>query len=195
MNNGHRKRVKHFHLPGHCHELTFSCYQRRPLLANDVLRGLLSRSIEVATERHGFRLCGFVYMPEHVHLLVWPESSSSTVNGLLKAIKQPFSHRAKRLFIAADQQLLAELTIQERPGKIVFRFWQEGGGYDRNLTSSKSVRASLDYLHLNPVRRGFVETAAAWKWSSARFFQDGSAIDLDLPKLFALPPQFWDMPA
>jgi hypothetical protein len=32
-------------------------------------------------------------------------------------------------------------------------------------------------------------------WSSARFFQDGSAIDLDLPKVFALPPQFWDMPA
>ena len=25
MGNGHRKRVKHFDEPGHCHELTFSC--------------------------------------------------------------------------------------------------------------------------------------------------------------------------
>ena len=31
----HRKRVRHYNEPGHCHELTFSCYRRMPLLTND----------------------------------------------------------------------------------------------------------------------------------------------------------------
>ena len=38
---GHRKRVRHFHEAGHCHELTFSCYRRMPLLTNNVWRGLV----------------------------------------------------------------------------------------------------------------------------------------------------------
>ena len=30
----HRKTVRHFHKPGHLHELTFSCYRRMPLIGN-----------------------------------------------------------------------------------------------------------------------------------------------------------------
>jgi putative transposase len=51
--------------------------------------------------------------------------------------------------------------------QIHYRFWQRGGGYDRNLTEPKTVWAEIDYIHANPVRRGFCQTAAAWPWSSA----------------------------
>jgi hypothetical protein len=68
----HRKRVKHYDEPGHLHELTFSCFQRRPLLTNHQWRCMLSECIERATERHGYTLHAFVFMPEHVHLLVLP---------------------------------------------------------------------------------------------------------------------------
>ena len=74
--HGHRKSVKHFDLPGHAHELTFSCHERLPLLDSDRYKVLLSVVIDRAIERHGFRLAGFVYMPEHVHLLVWPADSA-----------------------------------------------------------------------------------------------------------------------
>ncbi len=33
--SGHPKTVKRFHEPGDCHELTFSCDRRIPLLTND----------------------------------------------------------------------------------------------------------------------------------------------------------------
>jgi hypothetical protein len=68
----HRKRVRHYHDPGHCHELTFSCYHRWPLLTNNLWRSLLSEAIDRATRRHDDHLAAFVYMPEHVHLLVFP---------------------------------------------------------------------------------------------------------------------------
>lgn len=68
----HRKLVKHYHEPGDLHELTFSCYQRMPLLTNDIWREGLARYIDSAGEKTGISLAAFVFMPEHVHLLVVP---------------------------------------------------------------------------------------------------------------------------
>jgi putative transposase len=68
----YRKKVKHYHDPGDFHELTFSCYHRMQLLTNDRWREHLARSIDDAITVEEFRLVAFVFMPEHVHLLVFP---------------------------------------------------------------------------------------------------------------------------
>jgi hypothetical protein len=59
---------------------------------------------------------------------------------------------------------------EERPGKTCFRFWQEGPGYDRNLTTSTAIEAAIEYIHMNPVRRGMVNRAVDWRWSSASWY-------------------------
>ena len=187
------KRVRHVHEPGDFHELTFSCYRGMALLANDARRRLLSEAIQRAMSRWQFRLVGFVFMPEHVHLLVLPGLHEPRIDGLLKAIKRPFAFRVKQLLEAARSSLLEELTIRERPGVNVFRFWQEGGGYDRNLRTPKTVLASLDYMHNNPVARGLCSRVVEWKWSSARFYvSDGQVVDEDLPTIHRIPAEFFD---
>ena len=189
----HRKRIRHFNEPGDCHELTFSCYRRMPLLTNDDWREKLSRSIDRATRRHAFRLVAFVYMPEHVHLLVYPNGPASEVERLLYAVKRPYSYRIKRLLIQASSPLVERLTVEERPGKMVFRSWQEGPGYDRNLTSPEAVNGPMEYIHLNPVRRGLVSDGLEWRWSSCRFYAtDGQHRDPALPRVQGLPAEFWD---
>lgn len=191
--SSHRKRVRHFNEPGECHELTFSCYRRMALLTNDDWREKLSRSIDRAMAGHAFRLVAFVYMPEHVHLLVYPVDPRSRVEELLYAIKRPYSYRIKQLLIGAGSRLLRELTVRERPGKMVFRYWQEGPGYDRNLTSPEAVTSSIEYMHLNPVRRKLVADPLGWRWSSCRFYaSDGPDRDPALPRVLGLPTEFWD---
>jgi putative transposase len=177
-----RKQVRHFDDRGHCHELTFSCYQRRPLLDDDRRRVLFSAAIDAAVPRLGFTLVAFVYMPEHVHLLVWAKEPTARVSELLFAIKRPVSYRIKEFLRASADPLLEELTVRERPGKMTFRFWQEGGGYDRNLVVPVSINASAEYLHNNPVRRGLVVSPVDWKWSSWRHYHlPGYTPDPDLP--------------
>jgi putative transposase len=167
---GHRKRVRHYHDAGHAHELTFSCYHRWPLLTNDVWRAMLAESVDRATQGHRYRLTAFVFMPEHVHLMVYPLPQAGTIEALLKGIKRPFSYRIKQLLIRSESPLLQGLTIRQRPGVQTFRYWQEGPGYDRNFSKASTVLAAIDYLHQNPVRRGLVKRAVDWKWSSARYY-------------------------
>ena len=192
----HRKRIKHYHDPGHCHELTFSTYRQLPLLTNDSWRNLLGEAIDRAIVRHGYQLTAFVFMPEHVHLLVFPSSDASTIDLLLRAIKRPFSFRIKRLLASENSPLVHRLTVRQRPGIETFRFWQEGPGYDRNLDQPATVLAAIDYFHLNPVRRGLVERAVDWPWSSARWYQDLSGDgNIRLPTLSKLSAEFLDQPA
>jgi len=158
----HRKLVKHFDNATDIRELTFSCYERRPLLTNNDWREMLARSIDASLERHRYRLAAFVFMPEHVHLIVWPLPSASGMELVLKAIKRPFSFRVKQQLVAKQSPLLQKLTILQRPGVSTFRFWQEGPGYDRNLTLGQALLASIDYVHMNPVRRGLSKSMQNW---------------------------------
>ena len=60
------------------------------------------------------------------------------------------------------------------------RFWQPGGGYDRNITSTEALRAVIDYIHANPVRRGLVARAEDWEWSSARWYAGLRPVKLEM---------------
>src|SRR5262249_31413458 len=123
---------------------TFSCYHRQPLLTNDPWRERLARCIDEANRIHSIELVAFVFMPEHVHLLISPKHERPNIRRYPAQIKQPFSKAIKQILIDSDSPLLVQLTITERPGKTCFRFWQEGPGYDRNLNSPKAIQASLD---------------------------------------------------
>ena len=182
------KTIRHIHEPGDIHELTFSCYRQLPLLTEHEPLRLLAESVDRAVENHRWRLIAFVFMPDHVHLLVCPTEPEPDVPALLQAIKRPYSFRMKQRLLAQRSPLIEHLTVQERPGITRFRFWQEGPGYDRNLSTPSAIHASIDYLHRNPVRRGLCVQAVGWKWSSARrHISPDAPADPDLPAIHRLP--------
>jgi putative transposase len=190
---GYRKRIHHYDEPGHARELTFSCYKQMPLLVNDAWLAMLAMSVDHAIEGHKYRLAAFVFMPEHVHMIVCPEDGADGIDALLKAVKRPFSYRIKQILVESGNPLLDSLTVQQRPGVTTFRFWQEGPGYDRNLVKASTTRESINYLHNNPIRRGLVQSAVDWKWSSARYYLvDPPTQKPGGPHVHGLPAEWWD---
>ncbi len=165
-----RKRVKRFNNPGHAHLLTFSCQKRMPLLTEESRLQALARSIDSATLKYDFRLAAFVFMPEHVHLVLVPSAGEYDISKLLSAIKRPFSYRVKRELELSADPLLSALTVRERPGRSTFRFWLEGGGHDRNIVVPAGILKSAEYIHNNPVRRGLCASPDEWKWSSWKYY-------------------------
>jgi putative transposase len=183
----HRKRVKHFNQPRHAHELTFSCYRRLRLLDDDHIKSILSAGIDAAMASKGFELVAFVYMPEHVHLIVFPVNEQANISQLLSHIKRPTSYRIKQYLQQGHLPLLEQLTIRERPGKTTFRFWQEGPGYDRNIDHPSTLGAAIDYLHANPIRRGLCRMADQWPWSSWHHYEGDACSRVNLPRVHGMP--------
>ncbi|HUS48268.1 MAG TPA: transposase [Phycisphaerae bacterium] len=177
--SGYRKLCKRYNKPWDAHELTFSCYQRRAFLSRDRTRQFLADAIVRARELHSFDLWAYVVMPEHVHLLIWPRNEAYSVSAILKAIKQSVSRRAIGWLRVNDPSGLANLATGQKHAP--YRFWQDGGGYDRNLRSAKALLRAIGYIHDNPVARGLVRRPEDWAWSSYRQweFNGPGAISID----------------
>ena len=155
--------------PGHAHELTFSCYHRYQFLKAERTCEWLAEAIEEARAELRFELWAYVFMPEHVHLVVHPKEHVYDIAEIRKVIKEPVGTQAIRWLVKEAPGWIPRIT--RRRGKKTERlFWQSGGGYDRNITEPKTLMQIIDYIHMNPVRRGLVERANQWKWSSAAWF-------------------------
>ena len=170
-----RKKVKHYD-NGEPHFLTFSCFHRMPLLSKDRTREWFIDSIEGARNEHGFHLWAWVIMPEHVHILLWPpyqlispdpRSLRGRIRGILTSIKRPVAKRAITYLRKNAPDFLQRLTVKNS-GRVYERFWQAGSGFDENVSEPGALHAMADYIHQNPVRRGLVNRAVDWPWSSAR---------------------------
>ena len=114
-----------------------------------------------ARDRLRFLLHAWVVMPEHVHLVVLPRDGE--IGPVLRGLKQGFGQRV----LSAWKRSLDPRLKLASDAHGVLRFWQRGGGYDRNIRDIEELREKIEYIHTNPVRRGLVERAVDWRWSSA----------------------------
>jgi REP-associated tyrosine transposase len=138
----------------------------------------LIASIEKARLQHNFSLWAYVFMPNHVHLIIFPKQNTFSISAILRSIKQPVSRRAIEYLKKENPQGLHYLLTQEK--RVPYRFWQAGGGYDRNITVTKTLVKAIKYIHNNPVRKDLVSIATEWTYSSARQWSGEDSVPLSL---------------
>ena len=134
------KRRVRYNEPGQPRELTFSCYRQYAFLNRDLTRQWLCEALDQARTKFGFQLWAYVIMPEHVHLLVYPGDVPERMSDFLRAVKEPVARKAIAHLESTAPHWLERLTVPEGP-RTRRRFWQPGGGYDRNITSMAALRA------------------------------------------------------
>ncbi len=168
----YRKKCIRYNQLGDVHFLTFHCFGGQRFFAGQHAPGWFLESLDVARNRKPFDLLAFVIMPEHVHLLVAP-AEGVPVSAILSAIKQPVSRKAIAWVKQHRPEFLARMLDVQPKGKRHYRFWERGGGYDRNVQNVEEVHEKMRYIHLNPVRRELVESPEQWPWSSYRAWFEG----------------------
>lgn len=165
----HRKRIhrpKAFNDPKHAHELTFSCYQKYPFLSKERTCEWLAEQLGVVRKELEFDLWAYVFMPDHVHLIVYPRREKYDTSEFLKRVKEPVSRKAVQFLKRESPKWLERIRVQ-RGSTTEHHFWQPGRGFDRNIIKGETLKSMIDYVHENPVRKGLVTTPEEWKWSSA----------------------------
>ncbi|USN99913.1 MAG: transposase [Phycisphaeraceae bacterium] len=160
----HRKRLKRIEHPNHVRFLTFSCYRRLPLFDNDSIKDAFVEHVGACRARTNFLLHAWVIMPEHVHMMIWPDLPEFPVPKVTWTLRRGFA----RTVIGRWRELGAPILDRLRSPDGRIRFWQPGGGYDRNIIGGDELDEKVGYIHENPVRRGLVSRPTDWAWSSAR---------------------------
>lgn len=161
--------------------LTCSCYKRLPLFQQEWVKQEFVDAMVRTHASRGFGLIAWVLMPEHFHLLLIPKLPERPVPWILNMLKGTMSRRVLARWRLEDSPMLKK--VQTASG--AERFWQHGGGYDRNTDEWDGLVSIVRYIHRNPVVRGLVEKPADWPWSSVRWYlKQPSPIELVDPRLF-----------
>ena len=143
--------LKRFQRSHDLHFITFSCYRRKKKLGTPEPRRIFEQALERARRQYHFYVCGYVVMPEHVHLLV-SEPQKALLWTAIQSLKQGV---ARKLALGASEP-----------------FWHVRY-YDFNVWSEKKKIEKLRYMHRNPVKRGLVKAPEDWVWSSFRHYLTG----------------------
>jgi putative transposase len=112
---------------------------------------LFERALDNTRRSHRLFFTGYVVTPEHVHLLV-SEPERGILSTAIQALKQSV---ARRLALRGAEP-----------------FWQ-ARYYDFNVWSEGKRIEKLNYMHMNPVKRGLVTHPRDWPWSSFRHYASG----------------------
>ena len=159
-----------FHGARDLHFLTFSCYQRRPLLT-PARRDLFLEILERVRRRYRLVVLGYVVMPEHVHLLL-SEPQRDTLSTAVQALKLSFVRKLESSVVPTSRNTGETWGIpgsEGRPSSENRHFWQ-ARYYDFNVWTEKKRIEKLRYIHRNPVKRGLVASPEEWPWSSYRWY-------------------------
>jgi len=137
-------------------------------------RDLLVQSFEYCQREKGLQLYAWVMMENHFHAIVYsPRMELSRVMADLKK----FTARRMLAALEAEGQewlfsLLAEGKAAHKRGSRA-QLWQEG--YHPQAVYTDAVMfQKLEYLHHNPVRRGWVASPEHWRYSSAHEWLPGA---------------------
>src|SRR5262245_18898331 len=88
----HRRRA--YNDVGHAHELTFCCVDRYPFLRAERTCEWLADAINTARLEHNFEVWAYVFMPDHVHVLIHPLDEVYEMSRILSSIKEPVGRKA-----------------------------------------------------------------------------------------------------
>ncbi len=179
-----RKRMVRRDEPNGVRFVTASCYRRLALFNNDRIKDVFVSALAQTREQHRFELFAWVLMPEHFHLLLRPmrgegEVALPKLTPILVTLKQGVSQRVLHRWKELNAPVLTRITTPSGGA----RFWQPGGGFDRNVRSPEEFSREVAYIHRNPVERGLVARPEHWPWSSVHWWlgQRDGPVNCDPP--------------
>jgi REP element-mobilizing transposase RayT len=129
-------------------------------------------------QRQQLRIHGYVILENHLHLI----ARSETLDRDVQRFKSFTARRIIDLLQEANATTLLRmlrLFKGEHKPQSTFQLWQEGS-HPQRIEHENVMRQKLDYMHGNPVKRGYVARPEHWLWSSARdYLGEAGPVEVD----------------
>ena len=118
----------------------------------------MSDSLHYCQDNKGLELNGYVFMLNHIHLIV----TSPDVAEFLRDFKR-FTSAKFKVNLETTEPSVLKLFVDAQGS---YRFWMETNA-PKKIENSAFYLQKLNYIHEKPVRKGYVARPEHWLWSSA----------------------------
>ena len=146
--------------------LTWSIVGWLPVFTRPTAVQMVFDSWKYLQEKENLRIFGYVIMENHLHFIAsTPELPKVVARSKFYIARQIID----RLLSVGDEMLLAQLQHHKATHKTnrEFQLWQEGS-HPQQIQSDEMLLQKMEYMHNNPVSRGYVNDPVHWRYSSAR---------------------------
>lgn len=152
------------------------------IFTRQIYRTILIDSLKYCIDNKGLLVHAYVVMPNHLHLL----ASTQSPFQLADVLRDFKAHTARTIlqylqntsYVESRRKWLLHVLNYHAYGRKdqqSYQVWQSGN-HPILLYSKKVILQKLQYVHLNPVRAGFVTQPADWLYSSAPFYETGEGL-------------------
>jgi putative transposase len=156
--------------PTHPHFITCTILHWIPIFTNKKSVEIIIESLKYLQKADNMKIYAYVILENHLHLV-------ASSDDIAKTIKKFKSYTAKKILNLLKERniktILDQLAFYKKAHKTdtTYQVWQEG--MQPKLIQSESMMIEkIKYIHNNPVKRGYVDKASHWRYSSARDYED-----------------------
>ena len=163
--------------------LTSTILEWLPVFTSESYFQIIINSLKFCLEKKQLKLHAYVIMDNHIHLIV----SGNTLSETLKSFKM-FTAKEIIQQLKTDRKIWLlhqfEYFKQKTKRNSTHQIWQEG--LHPQLVNSEDIFVQkANYLHENPVRRGYVLQPENWKYSSAGYYISNEVGEIEIDDLWA----------
>jgi REP element-mobilizing transposase RayT len=174
-----------FHNPENAYFVSFATVQWVNLFTLEVYLEILAESLTYCRKHKGIELYAYVFMPNHVHLLFRSKENNPsgfmrdfkgfTSRKMLKEIQENPTENRKEFLLKIFEEAGSRNSNVKK-----YQLWQQNN-HPIEVYSNWVVEQKVNYIHNNPVKKGYVTNPEEWKYSSARNYNgDQSVLEIDL---------------
>ena len=154
--------------------LTCSIVNWLPLLAEPRIAHLVLDSLRFLQSEGRLELYAYVIMQDHLHLIAGSNDLAKEIGDF-----KSFTARSilEELRVMKKFDWLEDLRHFKAKHKKdrEYQVWQEGS-HPEQIQGLEMMRQKVDYIHLNPVRKGLVQNPEDWIYSSATNYTGKSGV-------------------
>jgi putative transposase len=148
------------------HFVTCTVVNWLPIFSQIEIAQIILESLQFMQEHKRIDLYAYVIMENHLHLIVASANLSQEMSNF-----KSFTARSIIQWLKANHfhKLLGQLKIYKLKHKSDqdYQVWQEGF-HPQAILNDEMFQQKLEYIHNNPLRRGYVDDPAHWRYSSYR---------------------------
>ncbi len=175
-----RSRYKFIH-PDQTYFITLTVVHWIPVFTRPATVEIIFDSLRYLMAEN-LKLYAFVVLENHLHMVVQSPDISKDISRLKSYTARELIRFFKRNKISTILDQLSFYKKTHKPDR-VYQLWQEGV-HPEWIQNEEMMRQKIDYIHQNPVKRGYIDDPLHWCNSSARNYAGLEGVDLDVTILW-----------